>query len=63
MDYSPPGSSVRGIRLEEYWSELRVPPPRDLTDLRIEPEPLMSPTLAGRLFTTSATWEALLEYS
>ena len=30
MDYSPPGSSVHGIFLQEYWSELPFPPPRDL---------------------------------
>ena len=34
------------------------PPSRDLPDPGIEPEALMSPALAGRFFTTSATWEA-----
>ena len=33
-------------------------PPGDLPDLVIKPKTLMSPTLAGRLFITSATWEA-----
>ena len=32
--------------------------PGDLPDPRIKLEVLMSPTLAGRFFTTSATWEA-----
>ena len=32
---------------------------RDLPDPGIEPASLMSPALAGRFFTTSATWEAL----
>ena len=32
--------------------------PGDLPDPGIEPTPLMSPALAGRFFTTSATWEA-----
>ena len=43
---------------QEYWSGLPLPPPGDLPDPGIEPEPLLSPELAGRFFTTSATWEA-----
>jgi len=43
---------------QEYWNELLCPPPRDLPDLGIEPVSLMSPALAGRFFTTSATWKA-----
>ena len=31
--------------------------PGDLLDPGIKPESLMSPALAGGLFTTSATWE------
>ena len=56
MDCSPPGTSVHGIfqaRMLEWvalpsskWSSR----PRDLT----------SPALAGSFFTTSATWETLL---
>ena len=38
---------------EEYWSGLPFPSPGDLPDLGIEPVSLMSPVLAGRLFTTS----------
>ena len=38
--------------------ELPCPPPGDLPDPGIEPLFLMSPALAGRFFTTSATWEA-----
>ena len=34
------------------------PPPGDLPDPEIELASLMSPALAGRFFTTSATWEA-----
>ena len=34
------------------------PPPGGLPDLGIEPSSLMSPALATRFFTTSATWEA-----
>ena len=58
MDYSPPGASVRGTSRQEYWSGLPCPPPGDLPDPGIERVSLMSPALAGRFFTTSATWEA-----
>ena len=57
MDCSLPGFSVHGIlqaRTQE-WAEF--PPPEDLSDPGIE---LDSPALAGGLFTTSATWEALV---
>ena len=39
----------------EYWSGLPFPSPGDFPNPGIEP---MSPALAGRFFTTSATWEA-----
>ena len=41
---------------QEYWNCLPCPPP----DPGIKPTSFMSPVLAGRFFTTSATWEALL---
>ena len=47
-----------GFSREEYWIGLPFPPPGDLPDLRIESTSPTSPALAGRLFTTSATWEA-----
>ena len=56
MDCSPPGSSIREI-LQGYWSGLPCPPPGDLPDLRIKPESVTFPALAGRFFTTNATWE------
>ena len=59
MDQSPPGSSVHGILHGQYWSGLPNPPPGDLPYPGIEPASLTSPALAGRLFTTSTTWEAL----
>ena len=34
------------------------PPPGDLPNPGIEPISFMSPTLAGRFFTISVTWEA-----
>ena len=43
---------------QEYWSGLALPPPGDLSDPGIQPESLLSPALAGRFLTTSATWEA-----
>ena len=43
---------------QEHWSRLICPPPGDLPDPEIEPTSLMSPALAGRFFTTNATWEA-----
>ena len=43
---------------QEYWRGLLCPPPGDFPDPGIEPTSLMSPALAGRFFSTSATWEA-----
>ena len=44
---------------QEYRSGLPCPLPGDLPDPEIKPMSLMPPALAGRFFTTSATWEAL----
>ena len=38
------------------WSDLPCPPPGDLPHPGIELVTLTSPALAGRFFTTSATW-------
>ena len=38
-----------------------LPLPRDLPNPGAEPASLMSPALAGRFFTPSATWEAPLK--
>ena len=57
MDCSWTDISVHGIsqaRILEW-----IPSPGHLPDPGIEPT---SPALAGRLFTTSATWEAHLAY-
>ena len=40
---------------QENWSVLPCPPPRDLPNPGVEPEPL---ALAGGFFTTSTIWEA-----
>ena len=46
---------------QEDWSGLPFPPPGDLPDPGIETTSLKYPALAGRFFTTSATWEAVLK--
>ena len=50
----------RGFSRQEYWSGLPFPPPGDLPDPGIEPASLMPPALAGRFFTTSATFQHFL---
>ena len=50
-----------GFSTQEYWSGLPCPPPADLPDSGIETPSHMSPALAGGFFTTTATWEALLD--
>ena len=52
MDCSPPGSCVCGFSRQECRSGLPCPRLGDLADPGIEPAPLMSPALAGMLFTT-----------
>ena len=47
-----------GFSRQEYQSQLPCPPLGDLSDPGIEPVTLMSPALAGRLSTISATGEA-----
>ena len=47
-----------GFSRQEYWSGLPCPPLGDLPDPGIKPVSLLTPTLADRFFTTSATWEA-----
>ena len=44
---------------QEYWDGVPFSPPGDLPNLGIKPASLASPALAGGLFTTHATWEAL----
>ena len=58
MDYSLPDSSVHGIFRQELRSGLPFPPLEDLPDQGTEPTSLISPSLAGGIFTTSSTWEA-----
>ena len=46
-----------GFSRQEYWGGLSCPPTGDLPNLGIASASLMSPALAGGLFTTSTTWE------
>ena len=50
-----------GFSRQEYWSGLPCPLPGYLHDPGIEPTFPISPALAGRSFTTSATWEAPIQ--
>ena len=47
-----------GFSRQEYWSGFPCLSPGDPPRPRIKPSSFMSPALAGRFFTTSATWEA-----
>ena len=49
-----------GFSRQEHWIGLLYPPPGDLPDPGIKPISLLSPALAGRFFTASATWEGRL---
>ena len=52
------GSSVHRILQARILSGLPCLPPGDLPHLGIKPISFMSPALAGKSFTTRATWEA-----
>ena len=55
MDCSLQAPLSMGFPRQDYGRGLPCPPPGDLPKPGIEPS---SPTLAGRFFTTSITWEA-----
>ena len=46
---------------QQYWSGWLLPPSGDLPDPGIKPMALMFPALVVGFFTTSATWDALLD--
>ena len=48
-----------GFSRKKYWKGFPWPLPGDVANPGLKPESLMSPALAGRFFTTGATWEAL----
>ena len=62
-DCSLPSSSFMGFSRQEHWSGLPFPSPGDLPHPGLEPTPLTSPALAGRFFTSSATWETMRIYA
>ena len=62
MHYSRQAPLSMGFSRQEYWSWLPCPPPGDLPNPGVEPSSLMSPALASRFFTTSATWEGPQDY-
>ena len=58
MDCRPSGSSVHGILQARILKWVACSSPGDLPDPGIQLASLMSPVLAGRFFTNSATWES-----
>ena len=52
-----------GFSRQEYWNELPFPSLGDIPKPGIKPTSLMSPALAGKFFTKSATWEAHVPFS
>ena len=58
VDCSLPGSSVHGIPQARILEWVVFSPPGDLPNPGIKPASLPSPAVAGKFFTTSATWEA-----
>ena len=48
-----------GFPRQEYWSGLPFPPPEDLPNPGIKSISFASLAVAGRFFTTRATWGAL----
>ena len=57
MDCSLPGSSVHGISQARILEQVPVPSAGDLPDPGIEPESLVSPDLADRIFTPEPPWK------
>ena len=56
MGCNLPGSSVHGILQARILEWIVMPSSRDLPNSGIKPESLMSPVLAGRFFSTKATY-------
>ena len=63
LAYLAPIGESMGFSRKEYWHGLPCSPPRDLPGPGVKPMSLRSPALAGRFFTTSATWEALYPHT
>ena len=56
---APQAPLSMGFSRQEYWNGLPCPPPGHLSNPGIKSVSLPPHTLAGRLLTTNATWEAL----
>ena len=63
MDCSPPGSAVRGVFQARILECVAMSPSRESSQPRDRTRSLTSPALAGRFFTTNATWEALCTHA
>ena len=50
----------KALSRQDYWSGLLCPPPGNLPNQGLNPRLLCVPALAGRFFTASATWAALV---
>ena len=55
MDHIRKAPRSMGFSRQEYWRALSFPSPGNPPNPGIKPGSLMSPALAGRFFTTSAT--------
>ena len=51
-----------GFSRQECWSGMLFPPPADLPNLGIEPDSLMSPSLASGFLTTTMTEDEVVEW-
>ena len=63
VDCSPLAPLSMEFSTQEYWSRLLFPTPGDLYDPEIEPKSLTCYKLAGRFFTTSATWDIIQKHN
>ena len=61
IEYTLPGS-ICEIFQARILDGLSFSLPRDLPNPGIKPTPLPSPALAGKFFTTSTTWETLVNH-
>ena len=62
MDCTHQAPLSMGFPRQEHWSGLSFPSPGELLNPGIKPASLACPVLAGRLLTTSTTWEAVKQH-
>ena len=63
IDSSPLAPLSLEFSTQEYWTKFLFPAPGGLYDPGIEPESLTCHALAGRFFTTSATWDIIQKHN